>query len=158
MCNSWKTPSTPNQPVEYQTKNYKCQKDGFGSFPISRYNTPRNQRKLGWCSIAVLFMEAIPLINTFYHNFAVNPEHRDFLRFLWFKDGDINQPIVEYHMNVHLFGAISSPCVGNFGLMATAKEGSQEFGENARDFLEQEFYVHDGLKSFANPEEAIATV
>ncbi|CAB3985992.1 Hypothetical predicted protein [Paramuricea clavata] len=42
--------------------------------------------------------------------------------------------------------------------MATAKEGSQEFGENARDFLEQEFHVDDGLKSFANPEEPITTV
>ena len=31
-------------------------------------------------------------------------------------------------------------------------------GGNARDFLEQEFYVDHGLKSFANPEEAIATV
>ena len=97
-------------------------------------------------------------IEQMFHNFAVNPEHRDFLRFLWFKDGDINQPIVEYRMNVHLFGAVSSPGVANFGLMATAKEGSQEFGENARDFLEQEFYVDDGLKSFANPEEAIATI
>ena len=97
-------------------------------------------------------------IEQMFHNFAVNPEHRDFLRFLWFKDGDINQPIVEYRMNVHLFGAVSSPGVANFGLMATAKEGSLEFGENARDFLEQEFYVDDSLKSFANPEEAIATV
>ena len=63
-------------------------------------------------------------IEQMFHNFALNPEHRDFLRFLWFKDGDINQPMVEYRMNVHLFGAVSSPGVANFGLMATAKEGS----------------------------------
>ena len=71
-----------------------------------------------------------------FHNFAVNPEHRDFLRFFWFKDGDINQPIVEYRMNVNLFGAVSSPGVANFGLMTTAREGSEEFGEQAREFVE----------------------
>ncbi len=97
-------------------------------------------------------------IEQMFHNFAVNPEHRDFLRFLWFKDGDINQPIVEYRMNVHLFGAVSSPGVANFGLMTTAREGSEEFGEQAREFVENEFYVDDGLKSFASPEEAITTI
>lgn len=97
-------------------------------------------------------------IEQMFHNFAVNPEHRDFLRFLWFKDNDINQSIVEYKMNVHLFGAVSSPGVANFGLMTTAKEGSEKFGDQAREFLEQEFYVDDGLKSFAKTEEAIATI
>ena len=55
-------------------------------------------------------------IEQMFHNFAVNPEHRDFLRFLWFKDNDINQSIVEYKMNVHLFGAVSSPGVATSGL------------------------------------------
>ena len=97
-------------------------------------------------------------IEQMFLNFAVNPEHGDFLRFLWIKDNDINQCIVEYKMNVHLFGEVSSPGVANFGLMTTAKEGSEKFGDQAREFVEQEFYVDDGPKSFATTEEAIATI
>ena len=97
-------------------------------------------------------------IEQMFHNFKVDPEHRDFLRFLWFKDGALDQPLVEYRMNVHLFGAVSSPGVANFGLLTTAKEGRQEFGDEAADFLENDFYVDDGLKSFGSPEEAISTI
>ena len=61
-------------------------------------------------------------------------------------------------MNVHLFGVVSSPGVANFGLMTTAREGGKVFGDQAREFLENEFYVDDGPTSFASPEEAITTV
>ena len=40
----------------------------------------------------------------------VAPEHRNFLRFLWWEDGDFKPP-TEYRMKVHLFGAVSSPDV-----------------------------------------------
>ena len=64
-------------------------------------------------------------IEQMFHSFHVNPEHRDFLRFLWFKDNDLNGKICEYRMNVHLFGAVSSAGVANFGFRATA-ESDQE--------------------------------
>jgi len=47
-------------------------------------------------------------IEQMFHSFHVNPEHRDFLRFLWFKDNNLNGQICEYRMKVHLFGAVSS--------------------------------------------------
>ena len=97
-------------------------------------------------------------IEQMFHSFHVNPEHRDFLRFLWFKDNDLNGQICEYRMNVHLFGAVSSPGVANFGLRATAETGREQFGQAAAEFLQQDFYVDDGLKSFATPEDAIDVI
>lgn len=37
-----------------------------------------------------------------FHTFHFNPEHRDFLRFQWFEDNDLNGKICEYRINVHL--------------------------------------------------------
>ena len=97
-------------------------------------------------------------IEQMFHSFFVDPEHRDFLRFLWFENNDLNRPIVEYRMNVHLFGAVSSPAVSNFGLKATAEKGREIHGQDAANFLEKEFYVNDSLTSFDTPENAIAVI
>ena len=43
----------------------------------------------------------------------VTPKDRNFLRFLWFENIDLTNPIFEYQMNVHLFEAASSPGVAN---------------------------------------------
>ena len=56
-----------------------------------------------------------------FHSFYVNPASRDFLRFLWFENNDLNGPVVEFRMNVNLFGAISSPAVANYCLHKTAE-------------------------------------
>ena len=61
-------------------------------------------------------------------------------------------------MNVHLFGAVSSPGVSNFGLKATAEKGREIHVQEAANFLEKEFYVDDGLTSFDTPDNAIAIV
>ena len=42
----------------------------------------------------------------FYQVF-VPEEQRDFLRFLWWPNGDLTAQIEEYRMTVHLFGAVS---------------------------------------------------
>ena len=94
-------------------------------------------------------------VEQMFHNFMVSEEHRDYLRFLWFQDGDMNKPIVTYRMNVHLFGAVSSPGCANFGLRKTAQEGEREFGEDIANFLRNDFYVDDGLRSVKTTEDAI---
>ena len=93
-------------------------------------------------------------VEQMFHNFMVSETHRDYLRFLWFEDGDITKPIVTYRMNVHLFGAVSSPGCANFGLHKTAQEGESEFGEDIANFLRNDFYVDDGLKSVKTKEDA----
>ncbi|XP_068727861.1 uncharacterized protein [Montipora capricornis] len=86
-------------------------------------------------------------IEQMFHSFHVDPSHRDFLRFLWFKDNKPGNPITEYRMNVHLFENGSSPAVATFGLRRTATDGEEEFGENAMKFVHRNFYVDDGLAS-----------
>ena len=64
-------------------------------------------------------------VEQMFHSFHVNPSHRDFLRFLWFEDNVIGKPIIEYRMNVHLFGNGPSPAVATFGLRKTAVDGEE---------------------------------
>ena len=97
-------------------------------------------------------------IEQMFHSFHVNPAHRDFLRFLWFQDNTPGKPIVEYRMNVHLFGNGPSPAVATFGLRKTAKDGEEKFGKAAANFVHRNFYVDDGLTSLPTIQETIQLV
>ena len=94
-------------------------------------------------------------IEQMFHSFIVSEDHRDFLRFFWYKDNSPDQEVIEYRMKVHLFGNTSSPAIATCGLRKTALDGEQEYGTDAREFVEKDFYVDDGLKSMSNSEEAI---
>ena len=94
-------------------------------------------------------------IEQMFHSFYVNPEDRNFLHFLWFENNDLTKPIVQYQMNVHLFGAASSPGVAEFCLHQTAETHRQDFGNITSDFLLRDFYVDDGLKSVPTAEQAL---
>ena len=61
-------------------------------------------------------------------------------------------------MTVHLFGATSSPGCANFALKAAANDFKMEFGTTAADFLRNDFYVDDGLKSVLTAEEAVKLI
>ena len=53
----------------------------------------------------------------------------------------------KYATRMHLFGAVSSPAVGNFNLYKAGKTGRAEFGDEAANFLRRNFNVDDGLTS-----------
>eukprot|EP00057_Strongylocentrotus_purpuratus_P017851 XP_011672325.1 PREDICTED: uncharacterized protein LOC105442158 [Strongylocentrotus purpuratus] len=93
-------------------------------------------------------------VEKMFFPFRVAEDDRDFLRFLWFQDNDINKEPVDYRMNVHLFGAASSPGCANYGLKYLARHCSNEFPLASR-FVERSFYVDDGLVSVSSEEEAI---
>ncbi|KAG7470265.1 hypothetical protein JOB18_005832 [Solea senegalensis] len=95
-------------------------------------------------------------IQQMFHCFLVRPEDRNFLRFLWFQDNDPDKEIVEFRMNVHVFGNSPSPAVAIYCLRRAAEEGKDEYGEDARQFVVRDFYVDDGLKSLPTPEAAIS--
>lgn len=48
-------------------------------------------------------------IEKMFHQFHVYEDDRDYLRFLWWKNGNLSAEPEEYRMKVHLFGATSSP-------------------------------------------------
>ena len=88
-------------------------------------------------------------IEQMFHFFLVQGQHRDLLRFFWYNDP--NGELTEYRMKVHVFGNTSSPAIAAFCLRKTADVGEQEFVSDAKDFVYDNFYVDDGLKSVANP-------
>jgi len=94
-------------------------------------------------------------IEQMFHSFIVREDHRDFLRFLWFKDNKPSNEIVKYRMKVHVFGNSPSPAVAIYGLRHAAQYGGNEYGTDAKHFVERDFYVDDGLKSLPSAAEAI---
>lgn len=81
-----------------------------------------------------------------FHCFVVKNSHRDFLRFLWYKDNNMSSEIIEYRMCVHIFGNSPSPSVAMYGLKKAAASVETDFGSDVRTFIERDFYVDDALK------------
>ncbi|XP_071098015.1 uncharacterized protein [Haliotis cracherodii] len=94
-------------------------------------------------------------IQQMFYCFLVKEEHRNFLRFLWYKDNDINQELVEYRMKVHVFGNSPSPAVATYGLRRSAKSVVETYGKDVQLFVERDFYVDDGLTCLQTTEQAI---
>ena len=92
-----------------------------------------------------------------FHQFHVAVEDRDYLRFLWWDKGDTSTRAQEYRMNVHLFGAASSPCCANFALKHLSKMYENLYPEAAK-FLQQNFYVDDGITSVDSASEAVSLI
>ncbi|XP_070546108.1 uncharacterized protein [Ptychodera flava] len=97
-------------------------------------------------------------VEQMFHSFHVNKEHRDYLRFFWFKDNDPTKPVIQYRMNVHLFGNVSSPAIATFGLRKIAEDGVSTYGEDVKEFIDKNFYVDDGLTSAPDAKKAISLV
>ncbi|XP_068212580.1 uncharacterized protein [Palaemon carinicauda] len=74
----------------------------------------------------------------------IPPENQDYVRFLWWPNGDINRPLEEFRMAVHIFGAISSQSIANTqvklvkDLVSATSEGGfrlTRFVSNSSDVL-----------------------
>ncbi|XP_070546094.1 uncharacterized protein [Ptychodera flava] len=90
-------------------------------------------------------------IEAMFHQVGVDVKHRDYLRFLWYENGNLDNEPTEYR----LFGATSSPGCVNFALKTTADLYEKDYGKDAADFVRRDFYVYEGLKSVREPSEAI---
>nr|XP_054604914.1 uncharacterized protein LOC107372912 [Nothobranchius furzeri] len=97
-------------------------------------------------------------VERMFHQFQVAPEDQDYLRFLWWEDGNLDKPPSVFRMRVHLFGAASSPGCANFGFKHLAAQGEGKFSEAAVKFVQRNFYVDDGLASVDSEQEAILLV
>ena len=83
---------------------------------------------------------------------------RNLQRFLWWKDGDIDGPLAEYRMCVHIFGATSSPACANYALRRAAEDGSTKYDAEVVNTVYNNFYIGDLLKSVAGEPEVIKLV
>lgn len=63
-------------------------------------------------------------IKSMFHQVRVSKSDVNYLRFLWWPEGDIEQSPIDHRMLVHLFGAVSSPSCASFALRRTAEDNS----------------------------------
>ena len=96
-------------------------------------------------------------IEAMFMQVLVPEPQRDYLRFLWWPQGDTAKRPREYRNTRHLFGATSSPSCANLALHRTAEDFGQDKKE-ARDTVRRNFYVDDVLKSVRSEEAAVKLV
>lgn len=97
-------------------------------------------------------------IQSMFYQVKVAEEDKNFLRFLWWPEGNVSQEPVEYRMAVHLFGAVSSPSCASYALRKTAEDNRAHFSSEVVQTVRRNFYVDDCLKSLPSEEEAVAMV
>ena len=95
-------------------------------------------------------------IEQMFYQFFVIPEHKDYLRFFWYEKNNLERPLVEYRMCVHVFG--NSSAVASYGLRKTVEHCSDLCGPDVKDFVWNNFYVDDGLISLSSPDDVIDLV
>ena len=76
-------------------------------------------------------------VEAMFDQVSVPPEQCDFLRFLWWPNGDLDAPLEEYRMVVHLVGAVSSPSIANFALKKNASDNEEEYGSIVANTLRE---------------------
>ena len=86
-------------------------------------------------------------IKAMYHQVRVSPVHRKFLKFLWWKDYNIENELVVLRRSVHLFGGIWSPSCANYALKRTADDNKETFDAGTIQSVHRHFYVDDCLHS-----------
>tara|TARA_B110000881_G_scaffold142907_1_gene126249 strand:- start:157 stop:5301 length:5145 start_codon:yes stop_codon:yes gene_type:complete len=96
-------------------------------------------------------------IEAMFNQVKVTQSDRDFLRFLWWPEGDLSKPPSTYRMTTHLFGAKSSPSCCNFALKQTASDNTN-CSEKVIYTIRDNFYVDDCLTSVPTPVEAISLI
>ena len=82
------------------------------------------------------------------------PSDRRSLSFLWYTDGKLDSHPEVYQLNVHPFGATSSPFCATFALRQTAEDNVHLFDENTLTVVKDNFYVDDCLTSVESVAEA----
>ena len=86
--------------------------------------------------------------------FMVPPTQRDYLRFLWWQNGDTTRLPSHFRMTRHLFGAVSSMGCANVGLKGIATDYEHTYGSDASSFI----HVDDGLCSVDTEEAAVSLI
>ena len=97
-------------------------------------------------------------IECMFHQIRISPAEREAFRFLWWPTGHLNQEAVDHRMEVHLFGATSSPSCFGFALRKTAEDNKGDFEKEVVKTVKRNFYVDDCLKSVKSVDCAIQIV
>lgn len=88
----------------------------------------------------------------------MNKRDQGYLQFMWWENGNLEIAPSVYRMDVHMFGASSSPGCFNFGLKHLATQWSGQYSKDTIRFIQRNFYVADGLISVHTETEAIQLI
>ena len=80
-----------------------------------------------------------------FHQVRVSPQDTNSL--------GVSQAPQKYMMQVHLFGATSSPSCTCFALQRTTEDHKDEFDKETVKTVDKNFYIDDCLKSTSNVEK-----
>ncbi|XP_076029363.1 uncharacterized protein LOC143018123 [Oratosquilla oratoria] len=94
-------------------------------------------------------------IETMYYQVKVPEDDRDYLRFLWWKYGQIGSDIVKLRMTSHPFGASCSPSIANYVLKRVVQDHGSQFHTSVSEIVLNNFYVDDLLVSSDDIDELI---
>lgn len=91
-------------------------------------------------------------IEQMFYRFRVDEDHRNYLRFFWYKENNPDDIMIEYRMTSHVFGNSPSPAIASYGLLKTVEHADRD----VKNFVQHNFYVDDGLISLPNESDAIS--
>lgn len=86
------------------------------------------------------------------YRFRIDEDHRNYLRFFWYKENNPDDIMIEYRMTSHVFGNSPSPAIASYGLLKTVEHADLD----VKDFVHHNFYVDGGLTSLPNESDAIS--
>ena len=82
-------------------------------------------------------------IECMFYQVNVLNDDCDCLRFIWWPGEKLDAAPVTYRMNVHLFGATSSPSCANFALLQCVEDNREYFDPVTCKAVENNLYVDD---------------
>ena len=70
-------------------------------------------------------------IETMLYQVRIPPEQRSYLRFLWWKNSNTKEEIIDLKMCAHVSGSTSLPSCSNYALRCTASDNERQFRSKA---------------------------
>ena len=97
-------------------------------------------------------------IESMFHQVLVPEKDRSLIRFLWWENHDTSSKILDFEMNVHVFGGTSSPSCCNYALKKTALDDESSYHPDLALTLKRNFCVDDLLKFVEDVSTAVKLI